>query len=141
MKKSLIFIIIALFLVGCTNNRDFQTVHINGKTFNLEIAKTDEQRKKGLSSRATLEQNNGMLFLFGTRDIQIFWMKDTLIPLEIVFLDGCRIVDVKEMSVEPDPTNPAKTYESKTKADKAIELNADSVGLNIVGQQINELCR
>jgi uncharacterized membrane protein (UPF0127 family) len=63
-----------------------------------EIARTDEQRRRGLMGRKSLADGEGMLFVFATDRILSFWMKDTLIPLSIAFIayDG-RILEIHDM--------------------------------------------
>jgi uncharacterized membrane protein (UPF0127 family) len=63
-----------------------------------EIARSDEQRSRGLMGRKSLADGEGMLFVFETDRILSFWMKDTLIPLSIAFIayDG-RILEIHDM--------------------------------------------
>jgi uncharacterized membrane protein (UPF0127 family) len=63
-----------------------------------EIARSDEQRRRGLMGRKSLADGEGMLFVFETDRILSFWMKDTLIPLSIAFIahDG-RILEIHDM--------------------------------------------
>jgi uncharacterized membrane protein (UPF0127 family) len=51
----------------------------------LEVAKTPDERRHGLMDRTSLERHHGMIFLFANDALQRFWMKDTLIPLDMVF--------------------------------------------------------
>ena len=53
---------------------------------NVEHAKTPEELKRGLMNRSTLGKFSGMLFIFPDEKIREFWMKDTLIPFEIMFI-------------------------------------------------------
>ncbi len=64
---------------------------------NLEIAACTEQRIRGLQGRTSLEENTGMLFLIDPVDKVSMWMKDTVIPLDILFVDaGNRVVGLVE---------------------------------------------
>lgn len=125
-------------LFGCNKNSLDAT--IDGQKFKLEIAKTVDEKAQGLSGRKKLNKSSGMIFLYDKPQILSFWMKDTLIPLQIIFVDGCKIVDIQEMTVENDPRNPQKTYFSKQPADKAIELNLGTIDSNNVYKEIAELC-
>ena len=58
----------------------------NGKCVNLEISKTSDERRDGLMFRDTLPIDAGMLFVFEIEDIYPFWMKNTLIPLDIIWI-------------------------------------------------------
>lgn len=62
-------------------------IEIGDKKYKVEIAKTDEERAIGLSNRTDLPENEGMLFVFTEPQEVSFWMKDTLIPLDIIFID------------------------------------------------------
>jgi uncharacterized membrane protein (UPF0127 family) len=65
----------------------------------VEVAKTPEEVAHGLMGRKHLGKNEGMLFIFETEDYHSFWMKDTLIPLSIAFIDkDGRIVWITEMN-------------------------------------------
>lgn len=77
-----------------TVNREGQTVAV----VKAEIARTAEDRAKGLMFRSRLDEGNGMLFVFETDQVLSFWMKNTLIPLSIAYIayDG-RIIDIKDM--------------------------------------------
>ncbi len=55
-------------------------------TLRLEVADTDAQRQRGLMDRTELPPNTGMLFVFDSDATVDFWMKDTLIPLDMVFV-------------------------------------------------------
>ena len=65
---------------------------------NAEVASTPEQRAIGLMHRPTMPANDGMLFVFERAGQQCFWMKNTLLPLSIAFLDDDgTVVNVEEM--------------------------------------------
>lgn len=125
-------------LLGCDKSKI--NVTIDGQKFHLETAETFLEKTEGLSGRDTLDSNSGMIFSYDKPQILSFWMKNTLIPLQIIFINGCRIVDIQEMMVEDDPRNPKKSYFSKEPADRAIELNTGSIDRSQIGAKINKLC-
>ncbi len=64
-----------------------------------EVASTDEQRRIGLMMRERLGPNEGMLFMFAQKQPYCFWMRNTLLPLSIAFLDDDgRIVNIADMA-------------------------------------------
>lgn len=65
------------------------------KTINIEVADDDAEREQGLMYRDTMEENDGMLFLMETEEPQSFWMKNTIISLDILYADtDKRIVSI-----------------------------------------------
>lgn len=73
-----------------------------------EVARTPAQRARGLMQRASLAEGEGMIFLFPGRVTVGFWMKGTLIPLSIAYVDGDRVVSVHEMV--PCTKDPCRDY-------------------------------
>ena len=68
----------------------------NGATIQAEIADTTEKRAKGLMYRDSLAKDRGMLFTFAEPQLWTFWMKNTRIPLDIIWMDGKkRIVHIE----------------------------------------------
>jgi len=56
--------------------------------FILEVASTEAERAKGLMFRRSLQDGHGMLFVFEKEEVQTFWMKNTYIPLDMVFINA-----------------------------------------------------
>ncbi len=93
---------------------------INGHRLMVELAATPQSRRCGLSNRAALGENQGMLFVYPRSELRTFWMKDTWIPLSIAFLDDAGIIiNIEIMS--PDQTE--KRYHSGKPALYALEVN------------------
>ena len=73
--------------------------------FNVEIADTYEERALGLMHRATLPRMAGMLFVYEAPQPVSFWMKNTLIPLDMIFLDHSgQVVHIHENAIPGDLT-------------------------------------
>ena len=111
---------------GCKNNgtstkAGLRTVDVTvgSKTLTLEVADTDETRQTGLMRRDSMPRDHGMLFVFPDEETRGFFMKNTRIPLDIIFLDAAGKVDsVKSMK----PYDLSSTL-SDGPAKYAIELN------------------
>ncbi len=99
---------------------------IGDRAITLELATTPEERQRGLSNRTSLHPDAGMLFVFGEERTLSFWMKGTLIPLDILLIDEeQRIVDIQTMLPQPDTAdNELTRYPSAEPAIYALEVNA-----------------
>jgi uncharacterized membrane protein (UPF0127 family) len=72
-------------------------LQVAGRTIHVELAYTDAARTRGLMARTGLEPDNGMLFLFTDEKPRRFWMRDTLIGLDIAFLDETgRVLNIEQ---------------------------------------------
>ena len=109
----------------------------------IELALTPEAHQRGLMKRKTLAEDGGMLFVFSKPEVHVFWMKDTWIPLDLIYFDeGGVILAIHTMAPEPRKPNESeqayclrlKTYSSHKPAIAALELNAgtaDMLGLQV----------
>jgi len=92
-------------------------------TLQVEIADTPDERRTGLMGRTSLDADAGMAFLWSAPTEGDFWMKDTLIPLQIAFWDeGDRIVQIIDMV--PCTSDPCPTYGPGEPYVGAVEANA-----------------
>jgi uncharacterized membrane protein (UPF0127 family) len=103
-------------------------MEIGSKRFTLEVADTTDSRTYGLMRRDSMPADHGMIFVFGEEEPRGFWMKNTRIPLDILYLDARgRVVSVKQMNPYDLSSTP-----SDGPAQYAIELNkgaAESAGV------------
>jgi len=109
------------------------TVLINGTKFTVELAITQSEITQGLSGRESLATHSGMIFLMNHKEQYSFWMKDMRFPLDFVWIDGNRIVDITtHVPTKVDSTVPV--IQPRVAADKILELNAgevDKAGIKI----------
>jgi uncharacterized membrane protein (UPF0127 family) len=98
------------------------TLKLDGKTFRPELALTSDQRSLGLMHRRRAPAD-GMLFVFAENTTGGFWMKNTLVPLTIVFFDrdGAR---VRRLSMKPCRTSACPIYNPGKAYRFALELRA-----------------
>lgn len=139
MKKALIIfgivIIIAAIIIFFRNmtgggsiglfNRPDATAQIGDVALELEVARTTIERQEGLSNRDSLPENRGMLFIFDKPDYYSFWMKNMKFPIDIIFINGERVVTIhKNVKPQAAVSNSLPLYGSKEPADKVLEINA-----------------
>ena len=128
-----VFLFIYYFIQSLIPAKTKKTeVKIKGQIFISSLAETPSQRQKGLSGLKRLEENEGMLFVFRDKKIRTFWMKDVNFGLDIIFIDGDKIVDTTTLKKSVGKNIPS--YISKKPADKVLEINAgmvDKIGMKI----------
>lgn len=106
-------------------------VTIKGETFNLELALDNDTRIQGLSDRAEIAEDGGMLFVFPEEERRAFVMRRCLVPIDLAYLDAQGVVIwMHAMQIEPDPDAPdnqLKLYNSHHPTRFAIELREGSL--------------
>lgn len=130
----------ALFILGLTGCPDDQPfVEVKGQRFEVIIADTNESRARGLMFVDEMADDEGMFFIFRRPAPRAFWMKNTRIPLDIIYLDpSLRVVDIVK-DAKPCKTPRCRSYPSRRPAQYVLELNgglSDRLGLEI-GDQIS----
>jgi uncharacterized membrane protein (UPF0127 family) len=95
----------------------------DGTRVSLELAISDEEKRVGLMFRDTLGADSGMLFIFDSDAPLPFWMKNTFVPLDFVWLSaGGEVVDVRA-NVQPCQADPCPSYPSARPARAVLEVN------------------
>jgi len=81
-------------------------VRVGSHPMKVEIVETDAQRAKGLMFREKLGRDEGMLFIYDEHAYQAMWMKNTLIPLSVAFLDRNGVIlNIEEMAPQTEDTH------------------------------------
>ena len=124
LKIKLIFSIISI-LLACSASGTEQsrlpvlTLNIGIHLIQAEAAVKDEERAQGLMFRKKMEQNEGMIFRFNRTDQVCMWMKNTLLPLSVAFIDeNGNIINIEDMRPET-----LDAHCAKKPARYALEMN------------------
>lgn len=100
------------------------SVVLAGQRFTVEVAATPAAQEHGLMQRASMAPDHGMLFVFADDQPRTFWMKHTLIPLDILFFDDQRQLVAIQADAQPCHADPCRLYPSGVPARYVLELNA-----------------
>ncbi len=132
LTKIIIIFIIILIAFGAVLFFQFgrasvptSKVTIGEQTFLVTPARTPEELQKGLSDRGSLPKDQGMIFLFEESADRAFWMKGMKIPIDIIFINGDKIVSISKNAKPPADENAnLPLFSSVQPADKVLEINA-----------------
>jgi uncharacterized membrane protein (UPF0127 family) len=118
-----ISILLLATLSGCASSQPW--VELRGQRYVVEVADTHEERARGLMFRDRLEPGTGMLFVHDTEQPLAYWMKNTKIPLDILYFDEDRKLVSVSRGVPPCLLgNRCPNYPSRGPALYVLELNA-----------------
>ena len=130
MKKKLRYYVCFYFTVVLVCSLLYSEIkmiplHIGEVKFTVEIADTHEKQLRGLMYRKSIPDDYGMLFVYNDEQIRGFWMKNTLVHLDLIFLDkNKQVVDII-LNIPPCEADPCETYASDNKAQYVIELRGN----------------
>ncbi|MGI0488453.1 DUF192 domain-containing protein [Pantanalinema rosaneae CENA516] len=96
-------------------------VKVGERVIQLEVAQTPQQQQIGLMNRTQLPDDRGMLFPFDPPRPIAFWMKNTLIPLDMIFLRNGQVAHIAR-NAAPCKADPCPTYGTPIEIDQVIEL-------------------
>ena len=97
---------------------------IKGNCFQVQLAETELQREKGLMHVKELDKDKGMLFIFDKEGIYPFWMKNTLIPLDMIWIDSNYKIVFISQNVQPCRSLICPSIIPNAKANYVLEINA-----------------
>jgi hypothetical protein len=116
-------IAILFFMQHADNARTPTTVTIGAVTIAVDVADSPSERAQGLSGRATLQDGQGMLFMFDTEGTLGIWMKDMQFALDIIWADRTGTIITIARNVSPD-TYPQAFYAAEPRAVYVLEVPA-----------------
>jgi len=106
----------------------------NNHCFKVEIAKTSTQRSRGLMFRKSLDEDKGMLFVYDKEGEYSFWMKSTLIPLDIIWFNKDKEIVFISKDTQPCIEDECQPIYPNTNAQYVLEINSgltDKLNMNI----------
>ena len=111
----------SLFAESYFDNLDIINNYKDKITYAVEVVKSQSDQEIGLMYRKRLKKKTGMLFIFKKEKKATFWMKNTYIPLDIIFIKEDGTIDSIKFNAEPLKT---KKIQSKDKIAAVLEINA-----------------
>jgi hypothetical protein len=118
----LVVLVLILITVNFPNPQS-PKAEINGHIFSLYLAKTSEEQEIGLAKFNRIDKDQGMLFIFQKPDYYSFWMKNMQFPIDIIFINKNKVVDIFQRVPIPKSDNPP-IYTTYEKADQVLEINS-----------------
>lgn len=124
-KYFLIFLVIIVIFVVFLNTISQKSVvlTINKRKLTAAVANSFSQKEVGLSKIKSLSFDSGMVFPMGKKEYYRFWMKEMLFPIDIIWIDGNRIVDITQ-NVQPENKPPLTIYTPKKPVNYVLEVNS-----------------
>ena len=138
-KEVLVIVILFVAVIGFTiwyqNNKslDEPRVCFGNDCFSVEIADSDVERTRGLMGREFLASDRGMLFIFEREGNYPFWMKDTLIPLDMIWLNADKEIVYIFENAQPCLEEPCEIIYPEGDAMYVLEVNAGVADENNIG--------
>ena len=122
----MVVIIASLLMVNTAIPNDIvfekRQVIINGEEYLVEMARSAKQRRHGLMFRDHLNKRDGMLFIYPQSGDHRIWMKNTLIPLKVIWLDKNNLV-IGVKTLDPCTSDPCPIYGVSKPSKYVLELN------------------
>lgn len=115
-----------------SQNQQISQVCFEKNCFEVEVAATPREQTRGLMFRERLEENKGMLFIFDEEGNYGFWMKNMLIPLDIIWLNKNKEIVFIEQNVQPCKPDVCPIITPNKAAQYVLEINAglvDKIGI------------
>lgn len=135
VRSLLVLTLMLSTVVGCRANEPW--AEVGGKRYYLQIADDPQERRQGLMFVESMPDNEGMLFIFRSMEPRAFWMLNTRIPLDILYLDDELRIVAWSLNTPPCRTRNCPNYPSGRPAQYVLEVNAGE--MEALGVAIGDL--
>lgn len=116
---------VGILLISFILSKQSSQVLVNGESFKVSVARSEKEKQIGLSKTEQMDENQGMLFMFDTPEYHSFWMKDMKFPIDIIYINGDKVVTVIENAKPPSETGGnLEIYQPTDKSDRVLEISA-----------------
>jgi uncharacterized protein len=130
MKREHVLMIVIAFVIGFgisllinLQKNENEQVCIESECFDVEVVNTKADRERGLMYREDLDSDSGMLFIFDREGIYPFWMKNTLIDLDIIWINEDKEIVFISKNTQPCEADPCLSVNPNKKAKYVLEIN------------------
>ena len=130
-----IIILICIIFIGfviysLNDSKEIREVCFNNSCYKVEVSKTSQERSRGLMFREYLKEENGMLFIFSEEGKYGFWMKNTYIPLDIIWISQNNEVVQTIENIQPCKIDDCLSYGGHENALYVLEVNSGEIEKN-----------
>ena len=115
-------VVLTIIFIAINSQKTYTSLVVGNQTLQVEIANTSQKRQQGLCCRDSLPADQGMLFVYDKPGDYRFWMKDTRIPLDMIWIGSNKHIVHIEHSVAPESY--PQTFSSPEPAQYILETNA-----------------
>ena len=116
-------VLAALFIMQLNHDAVMSTLRVGQGEFAIRVARTDEERERGLSGTTKLPADRALLFVFPSNDTWGIWMKDMNYPIDIVWLDENKTVIFIKQHASPS-SYPGEIFKPSKRAKYVVEFAA-----------------
>ncbi len=119
--------------------KENKLIYFKNNSFLVQVAETKQEQEQGLMFVKSLPPNSGMLFIYKDEAVRYFYMKNTYIPLDIIWMDKRKKVVFIKKNAQPVNLDVYETIQPQEEAMYVLELNAGS--LDRIGLRVNDTLR
>lgn len=124
MKRYIVsLLLISILLSGC-DTQEVSRVCFDDDCFYVEVVDRPDTRAKGLMYRESMDHDKGMLFVFENEGVYDFWMKNTLIPLDMIWIGSNMTVSYVKNDAQPCKADPCPHIKPEGRAKYVLEVNS-----------------